>query len=332
MNRTIRMYTPIIKHEDTLTNIDVDTIFESIFNNQREKSFRKIEGYPTIIKKYVNTFQEIQLKTFYILKYRQQHTLYIGELEEDDIHLLTNPAIEITCILYDKYNKCIGIEFNREGHKEREFEKYINTFLPEGYYFELKRIYESRDMREILQSGRVRSLELRLNVNRNVETALKEAFLADPPPLYAQILDVLSSLKSTGNNLEANFMYWGLDLGRYKGTFDLGNFRNIIEAFNFEDEIFENAVVKYERNGQIEDIDLKKLNKYYTFKIYFDSGIERPTITYVMDSLHDTYVNENHIRILIDSCIHLLAHEEFDENNLRLEPSTEYKVIFNTED
>lgn len=326
MSRTIRTYNPIIKHNSNLTDVPFLDILKKILGNTRENNLRKFEGgNPTILNSHFNDFGKLNQIGISIWKYRDNYKPFVGELNSNQLSPINRTLVEVTNFLYDAISNCLCFEYNKEGSSEKDLEKYINTFLPDGYSLELKKIFDELELEDIYKSSKIRSLEIKLNLSSNESHIIKEGFEKDST-LKDFFGGIVNASQNLGNGIDANFAYWKVDLGRGRGTFELEGFRNIIEALNFDSEKIESIKVKIDRQNKISEYDLKNIGKHYTFRILEDSTLLTPTPGYVLDTLQLTYDQNHSENLLLPNRRHRLIRHFFNYELLNYIPKIDNKV------
>lgn len=336
MAKILKFYRPIININDTNINVDIYQIFKRIFDNGQNQSFRKIKTHPSILKEYCGEVQHAGIIKGLFLKYRSSHIPYFGNLKKEEIKSLEEieelkgqTLVEVTNFLFDSSNSCLVLEYNREGHKEQEFEEYINTFLCDGYTFQLKKHIDDYQFRELLNTERARGLTLKLNldnnlnINNNTNAIFKNNFIAKKG-----ILDSFSSLfKSTSDvsgKLESPKFEINFSLGNQQGTFNLEYFRNIVEPLNTDNPILEKIIVNVEKGGRLEEVNLKTLAKHLTSKILTGTADKNPSFQRISDEIFRVY-RRNH-RNLRDPEINFLKEYNFEIENLHFYPREIHRV------
>lgn len=325
MSRTVRIYNPVIRFNSTLTNVEFQVILNTITNNARENNLRKIEGYPTIINKYQKNYDQLDQTGISIWKFRDNYKPFAGELNSSQLAPINNTLVEVTNFIYDSFTNCICFEFNREGTSEKDFEKYINTFLPSGYTLELKKVYDELTLEDIYRSTRIRSLELKLDLSSNAQNLLKENFIPEQDFLD-RFWGIVNASQNLGTNMDAKFAYWKIDLGRGRGTFNLESFRTVIDALNLDSEKIGSIKVKVDRNDGITEYDLKDIGKHYNFKILENSSIPVPAPSYILDTLQQTYDQVHRTNLLRSNARHNLQVHTFNFQQMLMMPTRENQV------
>ncbi|MGL4511288.1 DUF6731 family protein [Cetobacterium sp.] len=291
MSRNIRVYKPVIKFNNRVVGVDFGLILQVILMNNRKNNLRRINGYPTLLNFYDN-FNSAQFFGGSLWKYREKYRPYTGELDDFNIEQITGTLVETTNFVYDRELNLICFEFNREGSSEADLKRYLNSFLPEEYSIEFNKIYNETTLTNVLMSNRVRSLEIKFDLNSQDENLFRDAFRENQHPFFGIFRGVVNSCHGTGEDLGANFAYWKFDLGRAQGTFNLDTFRVVAEGLNLESEKIAAVKVKFdEGNGTLKEYDLKSIGKHYTFKILENDMDQNPSSQRVTNELFTTYNN-----------------------------------------
>ncbi|MBC2850288.1 hypothetical protein H5J22_02375 [Cetobacterium sp. 8H] len=321
MSRTIRVFRPIVKYQGGVINFNFDDFLGRIFNNTRENNLRLVNLYPIILKRHPHEFNVMDYVGGVFWKYRRNYKPYTGELNIDTIAQIDGTVVETTNFIYDRAINCIALEFNREGILEKDFIRYIETFLPQDYSLELSKVYEQITLDEVLNSNRVRSLEIKLNLNSVEENILRENFQEERNGFVDWFNGVVNASQNTGDNLGANFAYWRFDLGRGRGTFDLETFRTLAETLNLESEKIESVKVKFDGNNEkLKECDLKNIGKQYSFKILENSDIENPGSEYIIDTLQQVFDQNHRMNLMGNLGRDNGVQHDFNFNNLNYAP------------
>lgn len=323
MGKTVRVYKALIERDSNYIEIDLPSILNRIFTNRRENSLRKIENYPSLLN-FSTYYNNDQIIGFSFFKYREDYKPYTGELFEDNLTPIDKTLVEVTNMIYCTINNCLLIEYNQEGHREKDFEKYINSFLPEGYKLFLNKVINRTSLDDVLRSGKIRYLELKFNLNSADNRILNDGFNRDIP-IYESLFNVFGATSDLGGDVEANFATCRFDLGNKKGTLNLEAFRPVIEALNLQSDRFESAKVKYEKNGDLREVDLKQIGKPYTFKILENSNLKNPGKEFILNEIKELYIN-SHFNTITNDWEENIIPYNFDYNSLILLPSEEFKV------
>lgn len=320
MSRTIKIYRPLIKFGLNVINLELDDILQRIFINERENNLRLINAYPTILTNYGNRFNAVDYIGGTFWKYRQNYKPYIGELDRDRIIPIDEIVVETTTFIYDRMTNCIALESNREGTTDKDFIKYIESFLPENYKIELSKVYDQITLDDVLNSTKIRSLEIKLKLNSDEENILRDNYNEIRNPILDFFTGVVNASQETGTNLNANFAYWKFDLGREKGTFNLESFRIVAEALDLNSDKIEAVKVKFaeNRNG-LKEYDLKNIGKQYSFKILENSELANPGPEYILDTLQQVFDQNHRMNLIVNNNIEREEHN-FNFLNLNLTP------------
>ncbi|MEI6857897.1 DUF6731 family protein [Psychrilyobacter sp.] len=234
MSKAIKFYKPTIKYGATYTNISFNEILNNIFRNNRNDSIRKIKEFNTIIQIHTDDSFDESLLSILFLKYRSEHLPYTGSIEEEALEARKDKTIvEITNLIYDKNQNILLFEYNAEGHKEKQLEEYIESFLPEDYTLRLRSISDDYSLDQILNTGRARSIDFKLNLEITTSDSdlLKESFQEDTT--FASHFNFFKGMKEVSGEVGATQLEFTMSLGKKKGSFNLKNFRNIIEPLNY---------------------------------------------------------------------------------------------------
>lgn len=319
MSKTIKFYKPTIKYENTFTNIDFNEILMTIFGNERLNSIRKIKDFDTIIQIHDNENFDESIQSILFLKYRSEHMPYTGNIIEETLEELSDKSIvEITNIVYDQRHNILLFEYCGEGHKEKQLEEYIDEFLPENYSLRLRSILDDYSIEEILRTGRARSIDFKLNLEipTNDKELLREGYQEDEGCIRS-FFNMMKGMKAVTGDIEAKQLEFSMSLGRKKGSFNLEEFRNVIEPLNIDNPIFESIKVKVELNSenQIKEIDLKKLFKPHKItilksKIDINASYER-----IQNEMIEKYI-DSHRNKLMTYTRDILVEADFNFENM----------------
>lgn len=288
---------------------DLLGFFQKICNIPRENRLRKTYyEYPVLLK---SQKEYGDLKNgFSLYKYRKDSKPYI-ENSANELKIIEEDVIEVTNFILDHHSNTICMQYNRESLNEASVEKYLNSFIKtRGFKIEIKKIYENFELREVLNSDRIKAITP--IISPEVLTSVS------PTPFLGSICAALSNEEETKISLQIENKEWG---GKLSGE----TVETVANMFFEQEELqegIEDVLVTYkDNNGDKVTKSIKELKRPIGKEI-----LENETNIgweYILDTVHDNFENLNGLALLG-------SRVRSRENLVELERGYEIKVIPST--
>ncbi|MCP3028811.1 DUF6731 family protein [Halobacillus sp. A5] len=265
MSRTVKFFSVAIYEGNSKTNISVGDFLDKVGVVNWSERLRKIDGYPTAIRKLEFNEKQPNYRILPFVKYRQDYKPYIGDiLSPQDLGEVKKDVIEMVTIVYDDNTSTFAIEGSMHGIKETGIEKYLNTFLPkdqsgnEKYEIVMSPIMSYKGLEDIKRSSQIRSIEISMALSEYQMGVFESSIVEEK-----ERNSVLQSLRGIGkakDDLDANKvrLVFGVGNGKDK-TMEFETALTMLEMLQLNSEHVDMLRVRYRdpETGELDNVDLK---------------------------------------------------------------------------
>ncbi|MGP4070664.1 DUF6731 family protein [Halobacillus sp. B29] len=343
MSRTVKFYQVAIYENEEKTNIPVGKFLDLAGLADWVDRLRRIDGYPTAIKKIDLHSKNPNYRILPFVKYRQDYKPYLGDIQSpQELDEVKKDIIEMVTIVHDENTDVFAIEGSMHGVKQSGIEKYLNTFLPKdenGYpefQIVLSPIMSYKGMEDLKSSSQIRSIELTLSLSEYHMGHFEDSMNEDEKPAN-KVLSSLRKIGSAKEELEANKvrMVFGVDNGKHN-TMRLDAALAMLEMLQMNMNSVDTLKVRYRdsETGELDNADLKNNGGPLKDKIFENNPASYPGWQLVgaeiINTIHSNLgtLNKAYTSFTKDKVRYSVAdNRRFLDTRLIVKVEDKYKVI-----
>ncbi|MDQ0206088.1 DUF6731 family protein [Alkalicoccobacillus murimartini] len=185
----------------------------------------------------------------------------VGEKRSNRIDDIEDDVLEYTTFFYQNTNKLLIMQYNHYGAKIKQFEYYLNRFLPSDHInnwgVEIIEIPAPVGLDDVFNSNEFKFIDIKMDVSVSESKNIYDISKTQPRSISA---DVLGSVKDAQENLGGNIASIYFGNGRKRSNLiNPDEAKKLLASLDLESDLYVSIKVKYfsEKLKKVHELNLK---------------------------------------------------------------------------